>query len=291
MRLENSKYVLNFMILLPSIVLFFYVIPELYLVLYLVPFIILSLMPIIKRLIPSRFRKGFYYYVATVVLVLVLLTLLVKISVLPLVWYDRYFMIPLTEQTFLTIFISISTASIIEGILSESLNRAVSSLFVSILPLLDQVFAVFLTTNGLSYFSALGEAYSYQFISILALVFTGSTNIDGNSFPPPLSTFQSPLNNFVLVAMIISIIGFILYFILIKETKHRSEAVSLISMPILAGAVIGVITFLAIVELESLNLQLLGGSVAILATVIYMARSSPERRRSRRLKRSRVNSR
>ena len=124
MRLENSKYVLNFMILLPSIVLFFYVIPKLYLVLYLVPFIILSLMPIIKRLIPSRFRKGFYYYVATVVLALVLLTLLVKISLLPLAWYDRDFMIPLTEQTFLTIFISISTASIIEGILSESLNRA-----------------------------------------------------------------------------------------------------------------------------------------------------------------------
>ena len=289
MRLENSKYGLNFMILLPSIVLFFYVIPELYKVLYLVPFTILSLLPIIKRLLPTRFRKGFYYYVATVVLALILVTLLVKIAIIPLAWYDRDFQIPLTEQTFLTIFLSISTASIIEGVLSESLNRAISSLFVSILPLMDQVFAVFLTTNGLSYFSALEEAYSYQFIAILALVFTGSTNIDGNSFPPPLSTFQSPLNNFVLVALIISILGFILYFILVKETKHRSETVSMISMPIFAGAVVGAITFFVIVELESLNLQLLGGSVAILATVIYIARSSPERRRARRLKRGRVN--
>lgn len=291
MRLENSRYGLNFMILLPSIVLFFYVIPELYKVVYLVPFVVLSLLPVIKRIIPTRFRKGFYFYVAIIVLALILVTLLVKLSIIPLAWYDRYFLIPLTEQTFITIFISISTASIMEGVLSETLNRAISSLFVSILPLMDQVFAIFLMSNGLSYFAALSEAYSYQFIAILALIFTGSTNVDGTSFPPPLSTFQSPLNNYVLVALVISIIGFILYFILVRETKHRSEVVSLISLPILAGAVIGAITFFAIVELESLNLQLLGGSVAILATVVYIARSSPQRRRSRMLKKGRVNSR
>ena len=283
-----SKYILNTMVMLPPIVLFFYVFPELSHILYLVPFAIFTALPVVKRLLPVRHRDALYPAVLMVVLIVLLVSILRALNFIPYTWYDGIFVVPLTINTFITLFISLSSATVIEGILAANVNRAISALFVSILPLLDQVFAVFLVTQGLTYPSALSEAYSYQFIAILALVFTGSTNIDGNLFPPPLSTFQSPLNEFVLIAMILAILGFILYFIIIRTDRHRSEIVSLISPAIFMGAIIGAVTFSAIVILESVNLQLLGGSVAILATVIYIARSSPERRRKRMRKKGTV---
>ncbi|MCL4438932.1 MAG: hypothetical protein M1616_06180 [Candidatus Thermoplasmatota archaeon] len=283
-----TKYILNTMVLLPSIVLFFYVFPELVHVIDVVPFAVITALPIIKRFLPKKHQEDVYLLALLVIAILVLVSFLVDLNLIADSRFVSLFRIPLDTQTFITLFISVSSVSVIEGILARNVNRAVSALFVSILPLLDQVFTVFLMTQGLSYFAALSEAYSYQFISILALIFTGSTNIDGVKFPPPLSTFQSPLNSFVLVAMIIAIIGFILYFILVVDDRHRSETVSLMSAPIFVGAVIGVITFAAIVILESVNLQLLGGAVAVMATLIYMSRSSPERRRKRQKKKATV---
>lgn len=285
-----TKYILNTMVLLPSIVLLFYVLPELVHVIYVVPFAVITALPVIKRFLPQKYRGDVYMLALLVIAILVLVTLFLDLRLLPDTPFVSVFRIPLDTQTFITLFISVSSVSVIEGILAKNVNRAVSALFVSILPLLDQVFTVFLVTQGLSYFAALSEAYSYQFISILALIFTGSTNIDGVKFPPPLSTFQSPLNNFVLVAMIIAIIGFILYFIIVADQKHRAETVSLMSAPIFMGALIGVLTFSAIVVLESVNLQLLGGAVAVMVTLIYMSRSSPDRRRKRKRKKATVNS-
>ncbi|MFG1449496.1 MAG: hypothetical protein AAE983_02490 [Thermoplasmataceae archaeon] len=283
-----TKYILNTMVLLPSIVLLFYVLPELVHVIYVVPFAVITALPVIKRFLPQKHQEDVYLLTILVIAILVVVSLLLELGLLPDTSFVRLFRIPLDTQTFITLFLSISSVSVIEGILAKNVNRAISALFVSILPLLDQVFTVFLVTQGLSYFSALSEAYSYQFISILALIFTGSTNIDGVKFPPPLSTFQSPLNSFVLVAMIVAIIGFILYFIIVVDQKHRAETVSLMSAPIFMGALIGVVTFAAIVILESVNLQLFGGAVAVMATLIYMSRSSPDRRRKRQKKKATV---
>lgn len=277
---ENMKMVpVNLAIMLPAIVLSFYVIPHILGVVYLVPFVILGLLPLVKRFLPKPVADNLYPVTAIVVLLIILLNLLIAMNLVQLNSFDRLLIIPLKTETAITLTMALSVAALFEGIFSRTLSRSIGYQTFSLLPLLDQVFVLFLMQKyGYTYIQAYYAAYSQQVFSLLALFLTGSTNILGTKYPPPLSEYSFPVDPVMLVAMIISLAAIMVYFIFIRETKLRSEVFSGVATALLAGGLVGFGVFYAIQLATPSGFELFVASLALVATLIYAARSSPERK-------------
>lgn len=277
---ENQMMIpVNIAIMLPAIVLSFYVIPHIISVVYLAPFVILGLLPLVKRLLPQPFAVNLYPVTAIIVLLIILLNLLIAMNMVAVNAFDRFMIIPLKTETAITLTMALSVAALFEGIFSKTLSRSIGYQTFALLPLLDQVFVLFLMQKyGYTYIQAYYSAYSQQVFSLLALLFTGSTNIYGTKFPPPLSEYTFPIDPVMLAAMIISLAAIMVYFIFIRETKLRSEVFSGVSTALLAGGLIGFGVFYAIQLSTPTGFELFVAALAIVITLLYAARSSPERK-------------
>lgn len=270
---------LNTAIMLPSIVLALYVVPHIIGVVYSVPFFVLGFLPIVRRFSPDYIGRNLYPTVVILVLLLILLNLLISIGTVQLNAYDSFLVIPLNIETAITLTMALSVASILEGIFSKSLARSIGYMTFSLMPLLDQVFVLYLMNQyGYGYVQAYYSAYTQQLMSLLALIVTGSTNIFGTNFAPPLSKYSFPIDPVMLVAMIISLAAILLYFILIRETKLRGEVFSGVANALLLGGILGFAAFYAIQVAEQYGYQLFIASLALIIAIIYAARSTPERK-------------
>ncbi|HLH86463.1 MAG TPA: hypothetical protein VKU79_06345 [Thermoplasmataceae archaeon] len=287
---QTSRYGINVLVMLPALVLLSYIAGEMFRVVSMASFLILSSLPVIKRLLPKQYRGNFYPLVILAVLLLILLSIMTTAGIITVPRELSFLIVPLTETTFLTLGFAWTVAIILEGLLSPNIRRTISYLLVSMLPLLDQVFVIYLMNQfGYSYQEALTEAYFQQAASFLLLLFAGSTNADGYNFPPPLSTINIPLNNVVLITLILAVIGFMVYFILESEKPSRSEATSQIAYSLFLGALLALVTFLFIKIAQPASLDLFVAALAVLGTLIAIRRSSPERYERRLRKRATVN--
>lgn len=269
----------NAAIMLPSIVLTLYVVPHIMGVVYAAPFLILSFLPLVKRFLPQPLARNLYPITAIFVLLLILLNILIASNLVPLNAWSSFLVIPLTTETAITLTMALSVASVFEGIFSKSLARSIAYLTFSLLPLLDQVFVLYLMQQfTYTYIQAYYAAYSQQVISLLALIVTGSTNIFGTKYPPPLSEYSFPIDPVMLVAMIISLAAIMLYFIVIRETKLRGEVFSGVASALLMGGLLGFGVFYAVQLTTPSGFELFTASLALVVTLVYAARSSPERK-------------
>lgn len=270
---------INVAIMLPSIVLSIYVIPHLLGVVYVAPFIILSILPIIRKFLPEAFARNLYPVVAIVVLLIILLNIMLAGNLIASDWFLRLFVIPLNIQTAITLTMALSLASVFEGIFSKSLSKSIGYQTFSLLPLLDQVFVLYLMQKfSYTYLQAYYEAYSQQLISLIALMVTGSTNIFGQKFPPPLSEYSFPIDSVMLVALIISLAAIMAYFVIVKENKHKGEVLSGIASALVLGGLLGMVVFYFIQIASGSGFELFVAALALVVTIIYAARSSPERK-------------
>lgn len=279
MEVGSKVIPVNFAIMLPSIALALYVMPHVVGVLYIAPFIILIALPVVKRLIPQPYSSNLYQLVAIVVLLIILLNILIASGNVPKNGFTSLFTIPLTLGTMITLSMALGIGAIFEGILSNSLPKVIGLLTFSLLPLLDQIFVLFLIHEyGYPYTTAYLDAYSQQLFSLIALVVTGSTNIFGTKYPPPLSRYAFPIDPVMLVVMIISLAAIMFYFVAIRETKLRNEVLSGVASALLVGAMLGFVVFYLIQITESSGFELFVASMAVIITLIYAGRSSPERK-------------
>ena len=269
----------NAAIMLPSIILALYVVPHLFGVVYLAPFIVLGFLPIIRRFSPDYIGRNLYPTVAIVVLLVILLNILISISFVPLNAWDNFLVVPLNVETAITLTMALSVASVLEGIFSRSLARSIGYMTFSLLPLLDQVFVLYLMQQfGYGYIQAYYSAYSQQLMSLLALIVTGSTNIFGTDFAPPLSRYNFPIDPIMLVAMIISLAAILFYFIFIRETKLRGEVFAGVASALLLGGLLGFAVFYMVQITTPSGFELFVAALALIITGIYAARSTPERK-------------
>lgn len=269
----------NAAIMLPSIVLSLYVVPHIIGVVYAIPFFILGFLPIIRRFSPDYIGRNLYPGVAIFVLLLILLNLLFAIGTVPLNSWDSFLVIPLNIETAITLTMALSVASVLEGIFSKSLARSIGYMTFSLLPLLDQVFVLFLMKQfGYGYVQAYYSAYTQQLMSMLALVVTGSTNIFGTNYAPPLSKYNFPIDPVMLVAMIVSLVAIMFYFIFIRETKLRGEVFAGVSSALLLGGLLGFAVFYMVQLATPSGFELFVASLALVVTLLYAARSTPERK-------------
>ena len=286
MEIVGERISINIAILLPSFILILYVVPHILGVVYLVPFFIISFLPLIKRFLPKNIADLVYPLSAIFILLLFLFNLLVLSHAVNVNRFTAIFVIPLTVETMITLSIAMSIAAAIEGVFSTSLAKTIAALSFSLLPLMDQVFVLYLVNVfGYTYLHAYFEAYTMQEVSLIALVFTGSTNIFGARFPPPLAAYSFPIDPVMLVSMIISIIGVLSYFVIVKEKKLRSEVISGLSSAVFTGGIIGLIVFYAVRITSSSGLELLVAAIALVVTMAYASRSSPDRLNKKRNKR------
>lgn len=283
---------MNFGIMLPAVILIFYVIPHLTGEIYMVPFLLLIAVPVVSIFVPGRFRGMVNPAVILAILLLILMSLAVLVgnstSGTFLTSFSSYveknrilknLVIPFNLKTGITFSMVISVAAAMGGIKSKSLNRAISYLVLSLLPLLDQVFVLYLMQiYNYSYSNAYLQAYEMQLLSWIALIFTGSTNIDGQSFPPPLQKYNFPIDPVMMVALIVSLISVIAYFILTQDRQLRASAVAGIGSAVLLGGVIAFLVFAIDQLLSGMGFQILVVAIAVLATALYAVRSSPERK-------------
>lgn len=269
----------NAAIMLPSIVLSIYVLPYLYGVIFLVPFVILSLLPIVKKLAPQPYSFYVYPVAAISVLLIILLNLLVATGLVHKSIFTNFFHIPLEIQTAITLTMALSIAAVLEGIFSRTLSRSIGYMTFSLLPLLDQVFVLYLMQQfGFGYITAYEQAYSQQIFSMLALIFTGSVNIMGHKYPPPLSEYNFPIDNVMLVAMIISLAAIMFYFVVIRETKLRNEVLGGVAYSLLLGGMIGFVVFYIVQITTPSGFELFAAALSLVITLVYAATTSPERR-------------
>ena len=153
---------INVAIMLPSIVLSIYVIPNLTGVVYIVPFILLSILPIIKKFLPEAIGRNLYPLVAIIVLLIILLNIMLAANFIASDRYLRFFIIPLNIQTAITLTMALSLASVFEGIFSKSLAKSIGYQTFSLLPLLDQVFVLYLMQQfSYNYLQAYYEAMKF----------------------------------------------------------------------------------------------------------------------------------
>ena len=286
------RMVINGLIMLPSIVLIIYVIPHLLGDVYLAPFIVLSLVPVMSIFVPSRFRSYVNPVVILIILMLILISLGVEVgnsgspnlfsgfsSYIQSSRLLSHLVIPFTLRTFITFSMVISVTATIGGIKSGTIQRSISYLVLSLLPLLDQVFVLYLMARySYSYAAAYTQAYEMQLVSWIALIFTGSTNIDGQRFPPPLQEYSFPVNPVMMVALIISLVAIISYFVFVQEKQFRSEALGGIGAAAVLGGIIAFIVFAVDQMVSSMGFQILAVAIAVFITAIYVVRSSPERK-------------
>ncbi len=283
---------MNFGIMLPAVILIFYVIPHLAGEIYIVPFAILISVPVVSVFVPRRFRT----MVNPAVILAILLVILLSLAVLagrsttgtfltPLSNYVeknrllKYLVIPFNLKTGITFSMVISVTAAMGGIKSRTLNRAVSYLVLSLLPLLDQVFVLYLMQiYNYSYSSAYLQAYEMQLLSWIALIFTGSTNIDGQSFPPPLQKYNFPVDPAMMISLIVSLISIIAYFILTQDRQLRPSALAGIGSAVLLGGILAFLVFAIDQLVSGMGFQILVVAIAVLATAIYAVRSAPERK-------------
>ncbi len=277
---EDMKMIpINVAIMLPSIVLSIYVIPHLLGIVYVAPFLVLSILPIIKKFLPEAFARNLYPVVAIIVLLIILLNIMLAGNLIPSDWFLRLFVIPLNIQTAITLTMALSLASVFEGIFSKSLSKSIGYQTFSLLPLLDQVFVLYLMQQySYTYLQAYYEAYSQQLISIIALMVTGSTNIFGQKFPPPLSEYSFPIDPVMLAALIISLVAIMAYFVIVKESKHKGEVLSGIASALVLGGLLGMVVFYFIQIASGSGFELFVAALALVVTIIYAARSSPEKK-------------
>ncbi len=292
MRDLTLRTFVNTCIMLPAIVLIIYVIPHLLGDVYLAPFVVLSLVPVISVFVPSRFRAYVNPLVILIILMLILLSLAVETGNIgspnsfsgfssyvesSRLW--SHLVIPFTLRTFITFSMVIAVTATIGGIKSGTVQRSISYLVLSMIPLMDQVFVLFLMAKySYSYAAAYMQAYEMQLVSWIALVFTGSTNIDGQSFPPPLQEFSFPINPVMMVALIISLVAIISYFVMVQEKQFRSEALGGIGVAVILGGIIAFVVFAVDQMVSSMGFQILAVALAVFITAIYVVRSSPERK-------------
>lgn len=277
---EDLKMIpVNIAIMLPSIVLAIYVIPYLTGVVFIVPFIVISLLPIVKNLSPQPYSSHIYPISAIIILLIILLNLMIAVGLVAQDSITLFFKIPLTIQTPITLTMAVSIAAILEGIFSKRLARSIGYMTFSLLPLLDQVFVLFLMQKySIPYISAYFQAYSQQIFALLALLVTGSTNIMGNKYPPPLSEYNFPIDPVMLVAMIISLGAIMFYFVVIRETKLRNEVLGGVASALLLGGIIGFVVFYLVQITTASGFELFVAALALLVTLIYAGTTSPERR-------------
>jgi hypothetical protein len=281
MKMEDDMKMIpiNVAIMLPSIVLAIYVIPNIFGNVYVIPFIFLSILPIIKKLLPEPFSRNLYPVVAIVVLLIILLNIMLAGNIIASNWFFKLFIIPLNIQTAITLTMALSIASVFEGIFSKSLAKSIGYQTFSLLPLLDQVFVLYLMQKySYTYIQAYYEAYSQQIISFIALVVTGSTNIFGQKFPPPLSEYTFPIDPAMLAALIISLVAIMAYFVIVKESKLKGEVLSGIASALVLGGVLGMIVFYLVQITSGSGFELFVAALALVVTLVYAARSSPERK-------------
>lgn len=270
---------INVAIMLPSIVLSIYVIPHLSGVVYLAPFVILSILPIIKKLLPEAYGRNLYPVVTIIVLLIILLNIMLAGNLIASDRFLKLFIIPLNIQTAITLTMALSLASLFEGIFSKSLAKSIGYQTFSLLPLLDQVFVLYLMQQyAYTYLQAYYEAYSQQIVSILALIVTGSTNIFGQKFPPPLSEYSFPIDPVMLGALIISLIAIMAYFVIVKENKLKGEVLAGIASALVLGGILGMIVFYFVQITAGSGFELFVAALALVVTLIYAARSTPERK-------------
>lgn len=269
----------NAAIMLPSIVLAVYVIPHLLGVVYIVPFFVLGFLPVIRRFSPDYIGRNLYPAVAIFVLLLILLNLLLAIGTVPHNGFDSFLVIPLNIETAITLTMALSVASVLEGIFSKSLARSIGYMTFSLLPLLDQVFVLYLMHQfDYGYVQAYYSAYTQQLMSLLALVVTGSTNIFGTNFAPPLSRYSFPIDPVMLASMIVSLAAVLFYFIFVRETRLRGEVFSGVASALMLGGILGFVVFYVIRLATPSGYQLFIAALALVITVLYAGRSTPERK-------------
>lgn len=269
----------NAAIMLPSIVLALYVIPHIIGVVYAVPFFILGFLPVLRRFSPDYVGRNLYPAVVIFVLMLILLNLLLALGTVPLNMFDSFLVIPLNLETAITLTMALSVASVLEGIFSKSLARSIGYMTFSLMPLLDQVFVLYLMNQfSYGYVQAYYSAYTQQLMSLLALVVTGSTNIFGTNYAPPLSKYSFPIDPVMLAAMIVSLSAILLYFILIRETKLRGEVFAGVANALLLGGLLGFGAFYAIRIATQYGYQLFVASLTLIIALLYATRSTPERK-------------
>ncbi|MEM0157908.1 MAG: hypothetical protein QW812_00155 [Thermoplasmataceae archaeon] len=287
---KTARYVINVSVMLPAIVLLSYIAGEMIRVVAIAPFVILCSLPVVKRILPKQYGSNFYGVVIIVILLLLLLAIAVQVRLMQIPAFFGFLLVPLTETTFLTLGFAWTVGIIIEGLLSPNIRRTLSYLLVSMLPLLDQVYVVYLMNEfGYNYTQALTEAYFQQAASFLLLVFAGSTNADGYNFPPPLSTINIPLNVAVLITLILAVLGFVVYFILESEKHTRSEAISQLAFSLFLGALLALVTFVFIEIAQGVSLDLLVSALAVVGALIAIRRTSPERHEKRRKRKATFN--
>lgn len=287
-----SRSLTNAGIMLPALILIFYVIPNLMGEIYLLPFIALISVPLLSLFVPGRYRS----YVNPVVILVVLLLILLSLGVIigsstngtfltglsAYIESNRLLMhllIPFNLKTGITFSMVFSVTAAMGGIKSKTVQRTISYLVVSLLPLLDQVFVLYLMQiYHYSYSSAYLQAYEMQLVSWIALIFTGSTNIDGQSFPPPLQKYAFPIDPVMMIALIISLVSIIAYFVISQDRRFRSQALAGIAPAVTLGGLIAFVVFAVDQLVSSLGFQILVVALAITVTAAYAIRSSPERK-------------
>lgn len=287
-----TRTAMNFGIMLPAVLLIFYVIPHLTGEIYIFPFAALIAVPIVSIFVPRRFRP----MVNPAVILAILLVILFSLAVLAgestsgtfLTQFSnyveknrllRYFVIPFNLKTGITFSMVISVTAAMGGIKSRTLSRAISYLVLSLLPLLDQVFVLYLMQiYNYSYSNAYLQAYEMQLLSWIALIFTGSTNIDGQSFPPPLQKYSFPIDPAMMISLILSLVSIITYFILTQDRQLRPSALAGIGSAVLLGGVLAFLVFAIDQLVSGFGFQILAVAIAVLATALYAVRSTPERK-------------
>lgn len=258
----------SLLIISPAILLIFYIVPKIAAFLYISLLVIIVAIPFVKHMTPKKI-SGYVYPAAALAGALIFLnTVLTDANVIAPIFLIGRIRIPLTITTYITFFFSLGVIFAVEGIFARRIHGSITYLFLSLGTFLDQLaIAHTMTFTGASYFSAAFSVYYSEALALYTLI------INGYQLALPLADTHFNIDPALLVTFALVVVGFIASF-LIEKDEDRTVRANSLPYPVIAGALIGLVVFVAVDIMSRFGLQIFAVSVAILLMIILVRRSS-----------------
>lgn len=259
---------ISLLIISPAILLIFYIVPKIATSIYISLLLIIVAIPFVKHMTPRKI-SGFVYPVAALAgAVIFLNTVLTDANVIAPIFLIGRIRIPLTITTYITFFFSLGVIFAVEGIFARRIHGSITYLFLSLGTFLDQLaIAHTMTFTGASYFNAAFSVYYSEALALYTLI------ISGYQLALPLADTHFSIDPALLVTFALVVVGFIASF-LIEKDEDRTVRANSLPYPVIAGALIGLVVFVAVDIMSRFGLQIFAVSVAILLMIILVRRSS-----------------
>lgn len=271
MRYDAGGILINISVMAPSIFLLYYVVPHVMSSINIFVFAYIIALPFLHAFAPKKIKYAVYPVALIVILLIVLITIMIDSSLISRNYILHFFIIPLNDVTFISVIAAMGVLFTIEGVFSDRIYKTMGFLVLSLASLLDQLAIVtVMINNNYSYFYAYTVVNAEEIFSLYTLV------VDGFQKVLPLATLQIPVDNYLLVAFVISVIGILSSFYF-NGRKTDPEILNRMAYPVFLGSVLGLGAFAFLEFMTTYGFQLAAVSASILVTVIALAVTSRQK--------------